>query len=219
MLFINIKGLAGYETSPQYHLRKGKEMNDLPILSNAFLEINEDNIHSFGEMKDFPNIENQEVVDCEGSFILPTYVDSHTHLVFAASRENEFVMRIQGKTYEEIAQQGGGILNSARRLGLASEDELFESAFERLNEVIKLGTGAIEIKSGYGLSTENELKMLRVIKRLKEVSPIEIKSTFLGAHAYPREYKQNHPGYIDKIIYEMLPVIKEEGLADYIDVF
>jgi imidazolonepropionase len=128
-------------------------------------------------------------------------------------------MRIQGKTYEEIAQQGGGILNSARKLGLASEDELFESVFERLYEVIRLGTGAIEIKSGYGLTTENELKMLRVIKRLKEVSPIEIKSTFLGAHAYPMEYKQNHQGYIDKIINEMLPVIKEEELADYIDVF
>ena len=158
-------------------------------------------------------------IDASGQFILPCWCDSHTHLVFAASREEEFVDKIKGMSYEEIAAKGGGILNSAKKLNAMSEDELFDVSWKRLNEVIKLGTGAIEIKSGYGLSVEGELKMLRVIKRLKEISPIPIKATFLGAHTYPLEYRENHKGYIDLIINEMLPVIAEENLADYIDVF
>ena len=161
----------------------------------------------------------KQTIDASGQFILPCWCDSHTHLVFAASREEEFVDKIKGMSYEEIAAKGGGILNSAKKLNAMSEDELFDLSWKRLNEVIKLGTGAIEIKSGYGLSVEGELKMLRVIKKLKERSPIPIKSTFLGAHTYPLEYKENHQGYIDLIINEMLPVIAKEKLADYIDVF
>ena len=162
-------------------------------------------------------IENE--IDATDQFILPCWCDSHTHLVFASSREEEFVDKIKGMSYEEIAAKGGGILNSAKKLNAMSEDELFNVSWKRLNEVIKLGTGAIEIKSGYGLSVEGELKMLRVIKRLKEVSPIPIKATFLGAHTYPLEYRENHKGYIDLMINEMLPVITKEKLADYIDVF
>ena len=161
----------------------------------------------------------KQTIDASGQFILPCWCDSHTHLVFAASREEEFVDKLKGMSYEEIAAKGGGILNSARKLNAMSEDELFDVSWKRLNEVIKLGTGAIEIKSGYGLSVEGELKMLRVIKRLKEISAIPIKATFLGAHTYPLEYRENHKGYIDIIINEMLPVIAKEKLADYIDVF
>ena len=152
-------------------------------------------------------------------YVLPAFCDSHTHLVFAKSREEEFVGRINGLSYEEIALNGGGILNSAKRLGEMSENDLFAQAMERLKLVQTYGTGAIEIKSGYGLSVENELKMLRVIKRMKTASPIEIKATFLGAHAFPVEFKENHQGYLDLMINEMLPVIKEEGLADFIDIF
>ncbi|MFN7015008.1 MAG: imidazolonepropionase, partial [Bacteroidia bacterium] len=155
----------------------------------------------------------------KGKSVIPCWVDSHTHLVYAGSREQEFVDRINGLSYEEIALRGGGILNSAKRLNEATEDELFQSAYKRLDEIIKMGTGAVEIKSGYGLSVETELKMLRVIKRLKEKSPIPIKSTFLGAHALPLEYKENKRAYIDLIIYEMLPIIVKENLADYCDVF
>ena len=161
----------------------------------------------------------KQTVDASGQFILPCWCDSHTHLVFAASREEEFVDKIKGMSYGEIAAKGGGILNSAKKLNAMKEDELFDLAWIRLNEVIGLGTGAIEIKSGYGLSVEGELKMLRVIKKLKERSPIPVKATFLGAHTYPLEYKEDHQGYIDLIIHEILPVIAKEKLADYIDVF
>jgi imidazolonepropionase len=160
-----------------------------------------------------------EIIDAAGGFVLPAFVDSHTHLVFAAPREQEFVQRIQGMSYQEIAQKGGGILNSARRLSTCSEEQLLEDAFARLQEVISYGTGAIEIKSGYGLSVESELKMLRVIRRLKEISPIPIKASFLGAHAMPMEYKENRNAYIHQILDEMLPRIADEDLADYIDVF
>jgi imidazolonepropionase len=160
-----------------------------------------------------------EVVDLEGQMVLPCWCDSHTHLVFAASRENEFVDKINGKTYAEIAANGGGILNSAKTIEATSEDELFNIAWKRLEDLLYLGTGAIEIKSGYGLSVAAELKMLRVIKRLKEKSPIPIKATFLGAHTYPIAFKENHRGYIDMIVQEMLPQIARENLADYIDVF
>ena len=173
-------------------------------------------------MDEFPGIENWkdlEIIDCDGKLILPCYADSHTHIVYAGNREGEFVDRINGLTYEEIFERGGGILNSAKRLNDATEDELFEQAMIRLHEVISQGTGSIEIKSGYGLSVESELKMLRVIKRIKDLNLIPVKATFLGAHALPLEYKNDKQGYINLIINDMLPKIAEEKLADYIDVF
>lgn len=217
----NIKGLvqAG-ENLP--HVVKGEEMKHLPIIENAFLALEDGVIVAYGPMEDWEGItdwRDLEVIDAEGKFVLPAFCDSHTHLVFAKSREEEFIDKIHGLTYEEIAAKGGGILNSAARLQAMSEDELYEQAKKRLDLVKSYGTGAIEIKSGYGLTVEAELKMLRVIKRLKENSDIEIKATFLGAHAFPKEYKENHRGYIDLIIQEMLPKVAEEKLADYIDIF
>jgi imidazolonepropionase len=221
ILIKNIKGLVQYgEDLPG--IKKGVSMGDLPILENAFLAIEDGIIVAYGSMDDWEGItdwRNLEIIDAEGKYVLPAFCDSHTHIVFAKSREEEFVDRIKGLTYEEIALKGGGILNSARRLAEKSEDELFEEALVRVQKVMQSGTGAIEIKSGYGLSVDAEIKMLRVIKRLKEVLPIPVKATFLGAHAFPVEYKQNHRGYIDLIINEMLPKIAEEGLADFIDVF
>ena len=200
---------------------KGKMMNEVPTINNAFLIIENEIIHSYGEMKDYNGDENsfEEIIDCSGKIVMPTFVDSHTHIVFAKTREEEFVMRLKGQTYEEIAEAGGGILNSARKLQAASEDELFESAWGRLEEVISYGTGAIEIKSGYGLTVAAELKMLRVIKRIKEKSPIPVKANFLGSHAIPMEYKNNREAYIKLVVDEMLPQIAKEGLADYIDTF
>ena len=200
------------------HCKGGNNQADVPILHNAFLLIVEGSIHSFGAMSQVPD-GNFPTISAVGSIVLPAWVDSHTHIVYASSREEEFVNRIKGLSYEEIARQGGGILNSAQKMQSAPEQQLYDDAHGRLEEVIGMGTGAIEIKSGYGLTVESELKMLRVIQRLKEVSPIPIKSTFLGAHAYPSEFKNNHSAYIDLIISEMLPNIAKEGLADYIDVF
>ena len=221
ILIKNIKGLVQYgENLPS--VRKGKEMKELPILENAFLALEDGVIVAYGLMSDWGGIDDWrdlEVIDADGKYVLPAFCDSHTHTVFANSREEEFVDRINGLTYEEIAIKGGGILNSARRLAEMSEDELFDQALERVERLMSYGTGALEIKSGYGLSVEAEIKMLRVIKRLKAECSIEIKATFLGAHAFPPEHKENHRGYIDLIINEMLPIIKEEGLADYIDVF
>ncbi len=221
ILIKNIKGLVQYgENLPI--ARIGKEMQELPILENAYLAIEDNIIVAYGSMQEWEGItdwRNVEVIDADGKYVLPGFCDSHTHIVFAKSREEEFVDRIKGLTYEEIALKGGGILNSARRLAEKSEDALFEEALVRVKKVMATGTGAIEIKSGYGLSVEAELKMLRVIKRLKEHLPIAVKATFLGAHAFPTEYKENHRGYIDLIINEMLPKIAEEKLADYIDVF
>lgn len=194
----------------------------LNSIEDAWVAIEDGVIIGFGEMFDFPEIldwNELEIIDVDGQMVMPAFCDSHTHIVFAASREGEFVDRINGLTYEEIAMKGGGILNSAKKLQKSSEQELFESAMERLNEIRSTGTGAVEIKSGYGLTVEAELKMLRVIKRLKEESDLTIKATFLGAHAIPTEYKDNREGYINAIINEMIPVIKKEGLADYIDVF
>lgn len=221
MLIKNIKGLfqAGEDFDS---FKKGEEMNNGNIIENAFLAIEDDKIIAFGSMEDWGGItdwRDLEVIDAEGKFVLPTFCDSHTHAVFAATREGEFEDRIKGLSYEEIALKGGGILNSARQLQKMDEDTLFEEALERIHNLAKYGTGAIEIKSGYGLSVEGELKMLRVIKRLKEASPMEIKATFLGAHAFPKEYKENQEGYMDLMINEMLPQISEEGLADYIDCF
>lgn len=220
MLITNIKGLVGVHPKEKLALR-GSELSNLPVLENAWLLIENGLIKDFGEMQSIPSTisERSSSIDALGRFVLPSWCDSHSHLVFAASREEEFVMKIEGKSYEDIAAAGGGILNSARKLQLASEDELFESAGNRLKELIKLGTGALEIKSGYGLTLDSELKMLRVIKRLKATFPIPIKATFLAAHAYPKEYKNDHQGYINLIIEQMLPAIVEEKLADYIDVF
>jgi len=193
-------------------------MMELPSQSNSFLLVTDGVITDFGPMADCPDRSDQ-TVDCSGKYILPCWADSHTHIVFAGSREGEYIQRIQGASYEEIAAAGGGILNSAARLGTASEDELYESAAKRLEEVMSMGTGAIEIKSGYGLTFASELKMLGVIRRLKEDYVLPIKSTFLGAHAIPAAYQGNREGYISEVVDRMLPIVASEGLADYIDVF
>ena len=217
-ILINIKELLQVRETPIEKV-SGKEMSILPKIDNAFLVINDEKIEDFGEMKYCPSLENFSVIDVEGKVVLPSWVDSHTHIVYAGNRIQEFVDRINGLSYEEIANRGGGILNSAKRLNETSEDDLYEQSKKRLEEVIQQGTGAIEIKSGYGLTVEGELKMLRVIKRLKENYNIPIKATFLGAHAFPTKFKENHSAYIDLIINEMLPKIAEENLADYIDAF
>lgn len=221
ILIKNIRGLVQYgEDLPV--IRKGKEMNDLPVLSNAFLALEDGIIVAYGSMDDWEGISDWrdlEVIDADGKFVLPAFCDSHTHTVFAKSREEEFVDRIHGLSYEEIALKGGGILNSARKLQEMPEDELYEKALKRVELLKSYGTGALEIKSGYGLTVDAELKMLRVIKRLKETAGIEIKATFLGAHAFPKEFKDDHRGYIDMIINDMLPRIAEERLADFIDIF
>ena len=217
----NIKELIQVEETPKEWVA-GEEMSQLNTIQNAFLAIEDGIIVAFGEMKDWPGItdwRDLEVIDASGKMVFPSWVDSHTHLVFAAPREGEFVDRINGLTYEEIAAKGGGIVNSARKLADADEETLYQDAKARLEQVIAMGTGAIEIKSGYGLSFEAELKMLRVVKRLKENSDAIIKANFLGAHAIPTEYKDKREEYIDLIIGKMLPAIADEGLAEYIDVF
>ncbi len=219
-LFINIKELVNVRSQSQ--LLRGTALAELPSIKNAFLLVDDGLIADYGHMEELdtrlPNLP-AVVEDVAGQMVLPAWCDSHTHLVFAKSREEEFVDKLKGKTYAEIAASGGGILNSARVLNDTSEDELFYMAMQRLQEVAKMGTGAIEIKSGYGLTVAGELKMLRVIKRLKQHSPLIIKASFLAAHTYPLEFKDNHEGYIDTIINKMLPVIAADGLADYIDVF
>lgn len=197
----------------------GDEMAILPTLKNAFLLIENDVIADFGSMDDLPKIDPDAIIDAKGKIILPTWCDSHTHIVYAGNREQEFVDRINGLTYEEIANRGGGILNSAKKLNETSEEDLYNQSKNRLEEVMRLGTGAVEIKSGYGLTFDGELKMLRVIQRLSKEYPITIKATFLGAHAFPLEFKENRKGYIDLIINEILPKIAENNLADFIDVF
>lgn len=216
-LLINIKELIQVR---EITIKKvsGNEMNVLPTIKNAFLLIKGDQIIDFGTMNNSPS-KADKIIDCTGKMILPTWCDSHTHIVYAGNREQEFVDRINGLTYEEIANNGGGILNSAKKLQETSEEELYKQSALRLEEVMKLGTGAIEIKSGYGLTVKAELKMLRVIKKLRENYKLPIKATFLGAHAFPAEYKNNKDGYINLIINEMLPQIADENLADFIDVF
>ena len=217
-LITNIKELLQIRES---NVKKvsGKEMATLPTIKNAFLAIENEYITAFGTMDNCPKINADKTIDATGKIVLPTWCDSHTHIVYAGNREGEFVDRINGLSYEEIANRGGGILNSAKKLNETSEDEIYNQSKVRLEEVMQLGTGAVEIKSGYGLTVEGELKMLRVIKKLAENYPIKIKATFLGAHAFPTEYKDNHSGYIDLIINEMLPKIAQENLAEYIDVF
>lgn len=220
MLIINIKSLVGVHPKGKTFLRGG-ELSELPILENAWLLLEDGLIKDFGLMSEIPSqISNlKPQISAEGRFVFPSWCDSHTHIVFAAPREEEFALKIAGKTYEEIAAAGGGILNSANKLQKATEDDLFESASIRLNDMIKQGTGAVEIKSGYGLTVESELKMLRVIQRLKATFPIPIKATLLAAHAYPAEFKDNHQDYIDLIINELIPKAAANNLADYIDVF
>ncbi|HEY4064267.1 MAG TPA: imidazolonepropionase [Puia sp.] len=231
-LIYNIRQLVNTRT--QSHLLRGTELAQLPCIDDAWLLIEDSEIAAYGPMSEMPaNLAAQvprasslsashpgsSAIDATGRFILPAWCDSHTHLVFAGSRETEFVDKIKGLSYAGINARGGGILHSARRLAETSEDQLFNDAWIRLQELARLGTGAIEIKSGYGLTVEGELKMLRVIKKLKQRSSLSIKATFLGAHTYPLEYKEDHTGYIDLIINKMLPVIAREQLADYIDTF
>ncbi len=200
----------------------GKEMSILPCIEDAWLACDNGLISDFGRMADFPGITDWKdltVIDCSGKIVMPSFADSHTHIVYAGNREQEFVDRINGLSYEEIATKGGGILNSAKKLRATNEDDLFEQSKNRLSEIISQGTGAVEIKSGYGLDLESELKMLRVIKRLKDLNWIPVKATFLGAHAVPAEFKDNKPGYINLIIEKILPEIAKQKLSDFIDVF
>jgi imidazolonepropionase len=217
-LIINIKELLQVRDSSILKV-SGAEMAILPTIKNAYLVIQNGLISDFGSMEDLPNINPEKCIDADGKMVLPSWCDSHTHIVYAGNREQEFVDRINGLTYEEIANRGGGILNSAKKLNETTEEEIYDQSKARLEEVRRLGQGAVEIKSGYGLTVDGELKMLRVIQRLAQNYPITIKATFLGAHAFPLEYKENHKGYIDLIINEMLPEIAKNKLADYIDAF
>lgn len=217
ILLININSLLQIRAS-ETDLVKGTELANLPAIDNAWLHVADGSIKAFGSMDALPQT-NCRRYDCSRKFVLPAWCDSHTHIVYAGSRESEFVNKIKGLTYEEIARNGGGILNSADRLHNTSEDELYHQALMRVNEIISYGTGAVEIKSGYGLNTEDELKMLRVIRRLKETTPLTIKASFLGAHALPLQFKSNRDAYVAEIIDKMLPAVAAEGLADYVDVF
>ena len=196
----------------------GTDMQTLPSLDNSYLQIDGDKIVAFGSMADCPVVNDEEIIDATGRYVLPTFVDSHSHIIFAETREGEFVDKIKGASYAEIAAKGGGILNSAKKLQNMTEEELFEKAMLRVQEVIGFGTGCLEIKSGYGLTTKDELKMLRVARRIGDESPLAVKTTFLGAHAIPKEFT-NREDYINLVIDEMIPQVADEGLADYIDVF
>ena len=219
LLVKNIAKIVGVDESGRLRV-KGRDMNVLGEIDNAWLLADGDRIAAYGTMDKMPEITpDTEVVDAEGGMLFPSFCDSHTHLVYAGSREIEYIDKIRGLSYEEIAKRGGGILNSCERIRKASEEELFDAAYDRIQEIAGFGTGAVEIKSGYGLDTESELKMLRVIRRLKAETPLLIKSTFLGAHAVPLEYKGRQTEYVDLIINEMIPMVAAEELADYIDVF
>ena len=217
ILIKNIKGLVQVEAKGDTW-KQGTALSSLPVLENAYLYIKDGLISDYGLMSDLEDVSSTKIIDATGKFVFPSFVDSHSHIIFAASREDEFVDKIKGLSYAEIAAKGGGILNSAKRLQKTSEDELYASALQRVNEVIGFGTGALEIKSGYGLTTEDELKILRVAKRLNETTPLTIKTTFLGAHAIPKIYEDRND-YIDLVINEMIPKVAAEGLADYCDVF
>ena len=224
LLIINIKSIIQAEEVPQLKVC-GPEMSEIQTIDDAYLYIVNGLIDDFGLMTDLHkgNIpyKNQtiEIIDARGKYVFPSFCDSHTHLVYSGSREMEYIDKIRGLSYSEIAKRGGGILNSAKKLHKTSEDELFVQSINRIEEIISMGTGAVEIKSGYGLNLEDELKMLRVIKRIKDTSPIEVRATFLGAHAIPEEYKSHKDKYVDIVINEMIPVITSENLADFIDVF
>ncbi|WP_456076630.1 imidazolonepropionase [Hoylesella timonensis] len=221
LLVTNIAFLAGIQPTDKLRL-EGKEMAQLETIANAFLYVEDGRIHSYGAMSDLPTCNLPSAVqqiDAKGGSVLPSWCDSHTHIVFAGSREQEFVDKIRGLSYAEIAKRGGGILNSADKLHDMSEDELYQQAMRRVDEVIRKGTGCIEIKSGYGLNTADELKMLRVIKRIKETTSLKVVATFLGAHAVSREYAGRQSEYVDLVIREMIPAVAKENLAEYIDVF
>lgn len=218
LLIKNIKELIQIRDTNTLFL-KGKEMKELPLINNAYLVIKNDIISDFGVMENCPKSEFELIIDATNKIVMPTWCDAHTHIVFAGNRVQEFVDKINGLSYEEIANRGGGILNSSQKLNEIEEEHLYDESKKRLEELIKLGTGAIEIKSGYGLSTEGELKMLRVIQKLKQNYPVAIKATFLGAHALPKNYKNNKEAYINLIINEMLPQVAKHNLADFIDVF
>ncbi len=224
LLIRNIKVLIQVEEEPKLRVC-GKDMSVINTITDAYLYIEGGKISDFGKMIDIPGAYSQpennitNVIDASGKFVFPSFCDSHTHLVYAGSREREFTDKIRGLSYEEIAKRGGGILNSAKKLHETSEDDLYAQSIIRVNEIISQGTGAVEIKSGYGLTLSNELKMLRVIKKIKETSPVEVKATFLGAHAMPEEFKNNREKYIDIVINEMIPLVSSEDMADYIDVF
>ena len=217
-LFTNIKELLQVRENTIDKL-SGVEMKELPTIKNAWLLIEDDKIADYGEMNSIPEIKADKTIDAEGKIILPSWCDSHTHIVYAGNRELEFADRINGLSYEEIANRGGGILNSAKTLQETPEEEVYKQSAKRLEEVMKLGTGAVEIKSGYGLTEEGELKMLRVIKKLQQNYDIPIKATFLGAHAIPKEYKEKPDAYMDLVIEKILPKVAEENLAEYIDIF
>lgn len=222
ILIKNIKTLVQTETEKPVLLRAGNAMQKMNTIDDAWLYIEGEKIHSFGSMADFDECkikQNTTVIDATGRMVFPSFCDSHTHLVYAGSREIEYMDKIKGLSYEEIAKRGGGILNSAKRLHEASEEQLFDEAWQRLETIAAYGTGAVEIKSGYGLTVEDELKMLRVIRKLKEKSPLTIKSTFLGAHAVPLEYKGRQTEFVDLVVQEMLPMVAAEELADFVDVF
>ncbi len=218
LLLTNIKSLLQVRDNNVSYVA-GKQMQELPQIDNAFLLIGDNGrIKDYGSMDKCP-ADFDEKLDLTGQYVFPTFCDSHTHLVYAGSREIEYIDKVKGLTYEEIAKRGGGILNSAKRLHHTSEEELYDQSLPRIEEIIRQGTGAVEIKSGYGLTTGDELKMLRVICRLKETTPVEIKANFLGAHAIPLEYKNQPDEYVNLIINEMIPMVAAEGLADFIDVF
>ena len=218
LLITNIKELLQVRES-NVTIVQGNDMKTLPTLKNAYVLIEHDTIVEYGSMDNFPDYDVEETIDATGKIVLPAWCDSHTHIVYAGDRSQEFVDRINGLSYEEIANRGGGILNSAQTLQNTSEDELYEQSLKRLNNVIKLGTGAIEIKSGYGLTVEAELKMLRVVKRLTKQSNVKVKATLLGAHAVPKEFKGNTSAFVDVVVNELIPAVSKEHLADYIDVF
>jgi len=217
-LITNIKELLQTEDTPKTMVC-GKEMKVLPSIKNAFLLIKNNKIIDFGTLNKIPNVTIDKTIDATGKMVLPSWCDSHTHIVYAGNREQEFVDRINGLSYKEIANNGGGILNSAKKLQSISEEELYQQSAIRIKEVMQLGTGAVEIKSGYGLTEEAELKMLRVIKKLQKNYPITIKATFLGAHALPLEFKNNKSGYLDLVITKILPAVAKENLAEFIDIF
>lgn len=218
LLVKNIGTIVGIDTARRERIT-GSQMDSMERLDNAWLTAEDGIITAFGTMDCCPAEDDFEVVDAAGGMLHPSYCDSHTHIVYAGSREQEFLDKIHGLSYEEIARRGGGILNSADRLGRASEEELYREAIERVHEIMRMGTGLVEIKSGYGLSTENELKMLRVVRRIREEEPIEVRATFLGAHAVARDYIGRQKEYVDLVCEEMIPAVAAEGLADFVDVF
>jgi imidazolonepropionase len=219
LLIKNISCLVQTEKVP-VKLKAGKDLSQLPVITNAFLFIEDGIISDFGQMKDLGTVDpHSDIIDASGKLVFPSFCDSHTHLVYSGSREKEFTDKIRGLSYEEIARRGGGILNSSDKLHCTSENDLFDQSLARINEIIGFGTGAAEIKSGYGLTVEDELKMLRVIRRIKESAPLEVKATFLGAHAVPAIYRNRRNKYVDLVLNEMIPAVAAEDLADFIDVF